>query len=151
MEKQDPGGGGPSSSAYVLQGVERTFRVNTSANTFTAIANLTAMSVAYGVVFTWTILAKTLDTDGAAAAATQQTGWVDEVCGTDHVQDFRSERDQGPSQVLYNYGVITVGTADQSITDEVRVRMDQLNEPGTFTAITACWNRLVAAGAPADG
>lgn len=147
-----PSEGGPAAgSAYILVGTQRTFRVNTSNNTFTAIVNVTAMSVAYGVTFTWTVLATTVDNDGLPAVANQQTADVNEICATAHVQDFRSESDQGPSQVLYNYGVITVGTDDQSITDEVRVRMDQLNTPGAFSQIALCWARLVAAGAPADG
>lgn len=151
MQVLQGGGSAPGGAAYVLIGTERTFRVNTAASTFTAVVNLTAQSVAYGVQYTWTVLAKTVDSDGAPASADLTTGWVDQICAAAHVQDFRSEQAQGPSQVLYNYGVITVGTDDESITDEVRVRMDQLNTPGAFKAIADCWSRLVAAGAPADG
>jgi hypothetical protein len=131
---------------YQLIGVNRTFRVN-SDGTFTPIANITAASKTYGVQFTFTILATTLDNDGAPSETALRTEWVDTIAAHPHVVGFRSEVDQGPDQVLYNYGVITVGTDDQTITDEVRVRMDQLNEPSTFGAIDACWKRLVALGA----
>lgn len=151
MNVLQDGGGAPGGSAYTLVGQQRTFRVNTSANTFTPIVNVTVQSVAYGVQYTWTVLAKTVDDDGLPSVAEQKTGEVNQICSTDHVQDFRTEQDQGPSQVLYNYAVITVGTDDGAITDEVRVRMDLINQPSAFAAITACWNRLVAAGAPATG
>lgn len=151
MEVLQGGGDAVGGSEYTLIGSQRTFRVNTSANTFTPIVNITAQSVTYGVQYTWTVLAKTVDSDGLPASAGLMTGWVNQICSTAHVQDFRTEQEQGPSQVLYNYGVITVGTDDQSITDEVRVRMDSLNTPAAFAAIAACWARLVAAGAPADG
>ena len=49
--------------------------------------------------------------------------------------------------MLYNYGVITVGNDDGTITDTVRARMDQLNAPATFGAINAAVKRLNAAGA----
>lgn len=151
MEVLQGGGDTPGGSAYVLIGQARTFRVNTSANTFTPIVNVTAQSVAYGVQFTWTVPASTVDNDGLPSVATQKTGEVNQICATAHVQDLRTEQDQGPSQVLYNFAVITVGTDDQSITDEVRVRMDMINEPAAFQAIADSWARLVAAGAPASG
>jgi hypothetical protein len=134
------------SHPYQLLGVVRTFRVNND-GTFTPIANITAASKTYGVQFTFTILAKTLDEDGAPAETGLRTEWVDTICAHDHVVGFRTEVDQGPDGVLYNYGVITVGTDDGAISDEVRVRMDQLNAPATFGLIDASWKRLVALGA----
>lgn len=151
MQVLQGNGGAPGGSEYILVGTQRTFRVNTSANTFTAIVNITCQSVAYGVQYTWTVLAKTVDSDGLPAAAVQKTGEINQICATEHVQDLRSESDQGPSQVLYNFAVITVGTDDGSVSDEVRVRMDNINTPAAFAAIAACWERLVAAGAPASG
>ena len=77
----------------------------------------------------------------------ERTAWVDQICGHAHVQGFHSETDQGPDQILYNYGVILVGTDDGAITDEVRVRMDHLNDQATFAAIDRAWQRLQAMGA----
>jgi hypothetical protein len=134
------------SHPYQLIGAVRTFRVNND-GTFTPVANITAVSKTYGVQFTFTILATTLDADGAPSQTALRTSWVDTIAAHPHVVGFRSEADQGPDQVLYNYGVITVGTEDLAITDEVRVRMDALNAPSTFGLIDACWNRLAALGA----
>jgi hypothetical protein len=131
---------------YTMIATARTFRVNADQTT-TPIVNLTAQSDTYGVQFTWTVLAKTWDTDGPAAFVPIKVDEVNQVCSHPHVQDFRTETDQGPSQVLYNYAVITVGTDDGSITDEVRVRMDQINNASTFGAIDATWQRLASVGA----
>jgi hypothetical protein len=131
---------------YTLIGTVRTFRVN-SDGTFTPVVNITAVSRTYGVQFTFTIRASTFDADGAPPLTALRTTWVDTICAHDHVQGFHTEQDQGPDQILYNYAMIEVGTDDGSITDEVRVRMDQLNTPAAFGAIDAAWRRLVALGA----
>jgi hypothetical protein len=131
---------------FQLIGTVRTFRVN-SDGTFTPVVNITARSRTYGVQFTFTIRASTFEADGAPPLTALRTEWVDTVCAHDHVQGFHTEQDQGPDQVLYNYAVIVVGTDDESITDEVRVRMDALNTPATFGAIDTAWRRLVALGA----
>lgn len=123
----------------------RTFRVNND-GTFTPVVNITAQSALYGVQFTFTLLASTYDTDGGPPLTAERAAWVDEICGYRHVVDFRSEVDQGPSQVLYNYGVITVGPEGATDGDEVRVRMDMLNLPSTFAAIDAAWARMQALG-----
>jgi hypothetical protein len=150
VKSVDPGGdaatGGGSGTGYVFISSARTFRVNADQST-TPIVNLTAQSVAYGVQFSWTVTAKAWDTDGPAAFVPSKTAEVNQVCSHPHVQDFRTEVDQGPSQVLYNYAVITVGTDDQAITDEVRVRMDHINDGATFGAIDHVWSQLAAAGA----
>jgi len=141
--------GGDEGSAdhpYTPIAIVRTFRVNNDGTT-TNIVNITAASVLYGVQFTFTLLASTVDDDGAPPLTAERTAWVDEVCGYPHVQDFWSETDQGPSQVLYNYGVITVGTDDGAITNQIRVRMDSLNDGSTFTAIDKAWKQLQALGA----
>lgn len=146
MALEPVGGGDAADHPFRLIGANRTFRVNAD-GTFTPIVNLTLASVLYGVQFSFTILAATFDTDGGPPLEAERTAWVDEICGHAHVVGFRSEVDQGPDQVLYNYGVIVVGTPDLAITDEVRVRMDHLNDQSTFAAIDASWKRLQAAGA----
>jgi hypothetical protein len=147
---QDPdavgGGGSPTGANYRLISTQRTFRVNADQST-TPVINVTAQSLAYGVQFTWTMLAQTWDVSGGPPAVSLKTSEVDQICGHDHVQDFRSEQDQGPSQQLYNYAVITVGTDDQAITDEARIRMDSIGSPGAFAAIDKVWGLLTAAGA----
>jgi hypothetical protein len=132
--------------AYTLIATDRTFRVNADQST-TQIVNITAQSKLYGVQFTWTVLAATFDTDGPAAFIPLKTAEVNTICGHPHVQDFRSEVDQGASLVLYNYAVITVGTDDGAITNEVRQRMDQIGTPQVFAKIDAAWKNLAAAGA----
>lgn len=146
MALEPVGGGDAADHPYRLIATQRTFRVNND-GTFTPVVNITAASVLYGVQFTFTILAKTFDTDGGPPLTAERTNWVDTICAHDHVQGFWSETDQGPDQILYNYGVITVGTDDGAITDQVRARMDQLNAPATFGLIDASWKRLQALGA----
>jgi hypothetical protein len=135
-----------ATGAYILVGTARTFRVN-SDQTTTPIVHVTATSKTYGVTFSWDMLASVWDDDGGPPLIAERTGQVDEICGHAHVQGFRSEADLDASQLLYNYGVITVGTDDQAITDEARVRMDHLGLPSTFGTIDAVWKRLVKAGA----
>lgn len=140
------GGGQPSDGKYDLLSSFRTFRVLAD-NTTQPIQAVTAESVLFGVSFSFFVSGTTWDTDGGPPFITQMCAYVNDVCGMDHVVGFRSEQDLGPDQVLYNFAVITVGTEDGSITDEARVRMDQLAQGAEVPAITAVWNRLVAAGA----
>ena len=140
------GGGDAADHPYIPIAAVRTFRVNND-GTFTPVVNVTAASAKYGVQFTFTILASTWDTDGGPPLTAERTAYVDEICEHEHVVGFRSEVDQGPDQILYNYGVITVGNSDATITDEARARMDQLNSQGTFAAIDTVWKRLEAFGA----
>lgn len=143
----DVGADGASiGGAGTLVGSVRTNRVN-SDQTTTPVVNVTAQSTTFGVQFTWTVLAATWDADGPAGVIPLKTAEVNQICAHPHVQDFRTETDQGPSQVLYNYAVITVGTDDQAITDEVRQRMDQIGLPAVFGKIDHVWSQLAAAGA----
>lgn len=139
------GGGGPVAGA-TLVGAQRGSRPNPD-NTLTQIVTITATSDTYGVWFSFAVLAVTFDADGAPALLGQKVTEVDAICAHPHVQGFRTEQDQGPSDVLYNYAVITVGTDDLAITDAVSVRMDQINTPAAFGAIDASWGRLAALGA----
>ena len=146
MALEPVGGGDAADHPYTPIAIQRTFRVNND-GTFTPVVNITAASTLYAVQFTFTILASTFDTDGGPPLTAERTAWVDQICGHAHVQGFHSETDQGPDQILYNYGVILVGTDDGAITDEVRVRMDHLNDQATFAAIDRAWQRLKAMGA----
>lgn len=146
MALQPVGGGDAADHPYRLIGTNRTSRANND-GTYTPVVNITLQSVLYGVQFTFTILASTFDGGGAPPLEAERTAWVDQICGHDHVQGFRSEQDTGPDLILYNFGVITVGTDDGAITDEVRARMDHLNDSSTFAAIEKSWQRLVEAGA----
>lgn len=146
MALEPVGGGDASDHPYRLIGTERTSRVNND-GTLTPVINVTAASVLYGVQFTFTMLLSTWINDGGPPLTAERTAWVDEICGHAHVQGFYSEADTGPDLILYNYGVIVVGTDDGAITDTVRARMDHLNDGATFAAINATWARLVAMGA----
>ena len=146
MALEPVGGGDAADHPYrMVGGPVRTFRVNNDGTT-TAVVNITAVSVLYGVQFTFTILASTYDADGGPPLTAERTAWVDQVCGHDHVIGFHTEVDQGPDQVLYNYAVITVGPDGQTEGDTVTVRMDHLNDVATFSAINASWARQVALG-----
>lgn len=148
LQQVDPGGGGGASGSegYQLIASTRTFRV-LSDNSTQPIQQVTAQSDKYGVTYTFFISATTWDSDGGPPFIADMTGYVDNVCGLDHVVGFRTEQDLGPDQLLYNYAVITVGTDDGLITDEARVRMDLLRTGAEVPAINAVWARLVAAGA----
>lgn len=140
------GGGGTTGPNYTLNAVSRTYRVNPDQTT-TPIVNITATSNLYGVVFSFTILAATFDANGAPPLVSLRTSEVDQICGHPQVQDFRTETDQGVSQVLYNFAVVTVGDAAQAYTGEVRIRMDMIGLPSAFAAIDNEWQLLVAMGA----
>ncbi len=146
----DPGGGGAPADGYDLIGTVGTFRVNQN-NTTTPIVQITARSQQYGVQFTWDVLTSTFQADGAQTLAGLKTSQVNVICGHPQVQAFRTEADQDRSDLLYNFAIITVGTNDQTITDTVSVRMDQIGDPAAFTAIDAMWAQLVAWGAPPTG
>lgn len=144
------GGGDAADHPYIFIGADRTNRVNAD-NTFTPVVNINLQSALYGVQFVFTILASTWDAGGAPPLEAERTNWVDAVCGYRHVVGFRSEQDQGADRVLYNYAKITVGPEGSTTGDEVTVRMDHLNDPSTFAAIDAAWNRLADAGATDQG
>lgn len=142
-------GGPPDLAAFTGVGVMQTFRVKPD-NITEPVVQITATSVLYGVTFTWFITEATFQADGAKNAAQQMTTDVNAVCGYQHVQDFRSEQDQGPSGLLYNYGVITVGTDDGAFSYPVTKIMDQINTPATFGLIDDAWAKLVELGAQPD-
>lgn len=144
------GGGGVGVQDYQLDGSEDTFRVNPDGST-TPIVQITATSGLYGVTYTWFVSEAEFVATGPRNLANLMTADVNAVCGYQHVQDFRTEQDQGPSRLLYNFAVITVGTDDQAITKDVTRRMDMLNTPETFTLIDAAWQLLLDLGAPPTG
>ena len=139
--RTDEGGATVEDYAYNLITAQRTFRVNPDQTT-TPIVNVTAQSQKYGVVYTWTMLAKAWDGDQGTANVMTKTSQVNTVCSQDHVQDFRTEVDQGPSQQLFNYAVITVGTDDGAITNDFRVRMDHIGDSSVLTTIQAVWDQI---------
>lgn len=150
MALQPVSGGGPGGDGggplYDLISSFRTFRVRPD-NTTQPIQAVTAESKQYGVSFSFFIDGKTWDTDSGPPFINDMTGYVNDVCGQAHVVGFRTEQDLDPSQMLVNYAVITVGTEDGAITDEARVRMDQLRTGAYVPAIDAAWKRLQDAGA----
>lgn len=145
LESENSGGAAPT--AYQLVGAVATFRVNQN-NTTTPIVEITARSVLYDVQFTWDVLKTTFDASGAKNLAELKTSQVNEVAAHDHVQALRSEKDQDRSGLLYNYLVITVGTPDLTITNDVTVRMDHIADTSTFDLIDKTWAQLVDSGAP---
>ena len=140
------GTGAGSSQDYTPIASVRTFRVLAD-NSTQPIQAVTAQSNMYGVTFSFFIDGKTWDTDGGPPFIHDMTGYVNDVCGMDHVIGFRTEQDLGPDQLLYNYAVITVGDSTGLITDEARVRMDQLRTGAEVPQIAAAWARLQAIGA----
>jgi hypothetical protein len=147
LDKVEGGGGtgGGTTEGYTPISIFRTFRVLAD-NSTQNIQSVTVQSDLYGVAFTFFIDAKTWDTDGGPPFIHDMTGYVNNVCGEDHVVGFRSEQDLGADGQLYNYAVITVGNEDGSQTDEARVRMDALRTGAEVPAIAAAWARLQAAG-----
>ena len=139
--RTDEGGATVEDYAYNLINANRTFRVNPDGST-TPVVNLTVQSQKYGVVYTWTMLASQWDSDQGKPNAMVKTEQVNVICGSEHVQDFRTETDQGPSQQLYNYAVITVGTDDGAVTNDFRVRMDHIGDSSTLTKIDQVWNQI---------
>jgi hypothetical protein len=140
-------GGPPQGLGFTLVGnAVRGFRVNND-GTFTPIVTMTCISDTYLVQFTFSILASTYDASGGPQAAALRTTWVDQVCSNANVIGFRTETDQGPDQVLYHFAVITVGSPGETQGDEVRQRMDLLNDPSTFAMIDAAWQLQLGVGA----
>ena len=146
MALEPVGGGDAADHPYIFVGAQGTQRVNND-GTFTPVVNITIQSALYGVQFTFTILQSTWDNGGAPPLEAERTAWVDQVCSHPHVIGFHSEADQGPDQIIYNYGVILVGPDGASTGIEVRQRMDHLNDQNTFAMIDKAWQQLVAAGA----
>lgn len=146
MNAIDGGTGATSDDGYSLVGTQQTFRVNADGTT-TPIVLVTAYSLLYGITFFWFITEQTFTSGGAAAATAAKTQQVNAIAAHPHVQGFRSEQDQDASGLLYNYGVITVGTDNLAITSVVRQRMDRLGLDATFAMIDAAWQRLVDLGA----
>ena len=145
MLTPDPSGD-VSDAEFVPLGSARGFHVN-SDQSFTPVVTVTAQSKLYLVVYTWNMKASTWDSDQRYAKIAEKTQQVNAICAHPHVQGFRTEQDQDASQVLYFYAVITVGTDDESVTDDVRWRMDSIFQSGVFNKIDATWDGLVKIGA----
>lgn len=136
-----------ANTAYNLISAARLPRVN-SDNTVTNVIQVTAQSILYLVTYTWFVETATWDGDGGPNAIELKTADVNQVCGYQHVIGFRTQQDQDASQLLENYAIVTVGTADGSIQDDAPpIEMLNINTPATFTAIDTVWKRLQAAGA----
>jgi hypothetical protein len=148
MLAQNPDGGGDVTGVnnYILVGVQKVPRVNSDTTTETVV-QITVKSKMYLVTFTWFMTLKTYNSDGYTAAAALKTSEVDQICGHEHVQGFRSEQDQDASNLLINNAVIDVGTDDGNILEPIRYRMDQIDRPGVFQAIDDAWAKLVKLGA----
>lgn len=138
--------GGGATYPYHFVSAQHTQRVNND-GTFTPVVNITLQSVLYGVQFTYTILQTTWDNGGAPETEQTHTKWVDAVCAYPHVIGFHTEPDQGPDQIIYNWGVILVGPEGANTGIEVRQRMDHLGSGSTFAMIDRAWQQLEAAGA----
>lgn len=141
----DPGGGDDASFTPIA--TVHTDRINND-GTMTPIVNITAMSDKYGVQFTFTILEATWKSNGGPSETGLRTTWVNQICGHDNVLGFYTESDTGPSQVLYNFAVVTVGAEGSEVRGVVRIRMDQLNTPGAFAAIDREYALVTAMGTP---
>jgi hypothetical protein len=135
-----------ASEAYTLVAAAPTSRV-TSDNTVQDVVQVTARSDLYDVTFTWFVEPVNWNGEARTAIIGPKTAEVNEVCGHPHVIAFRTQQDQDASRLLVNYAIISVGTDDGAIQDDVKVRMDRLNAGATFGAIDAMWTQLVAAGA----
>lgn len=148
LQPVDGGSGtGPGSNEdYTPISIFRTFRVLAD-NSTQPIQSVTVESTMFGVTFTFFIDGETWDRDGGPPFIHDMTGYVNDVCGMDHVVGFRSEQDLGPDSTIYNFAIITVGTEDGALTDEARVRMDALRTGAEVPAIAKVWARLQAAGA----
>lgn len=134
-------GGDNSTSAYTLVAAAPTSRV-AGDNTIQDVIQVTATSKLYGVTYTWFVEPAAWTTDGGPPLIELKTEQVNAIMGADHVIGFRTVQDQDASRLLVNYGVISVGTADGSIYDEVQVRMDAIGTTAAFGAIESTWARL---------
>jgi hypothetical protein len=137
----EPGGGGTTTIAYTLIAAVNTTRT-TGDNSTQDVVFVTAMSKLYGVTFSWFVNPTSWNVDGGPPLIEEKTGQVNAIMQADHVLGFRTIQDQDLSRLLVNFGVITVGSQDGQVQDEVQVRMDQLGTPATFTAIANLWNTL---------
>lgn len=137
----EPGGGSTDTIAYTLVSAAPTSRV-AGDNTVEDVIQVTATSQLYGVTYTWFVEPKNWTTDGGPPLIQEKTRDVNAIMEHDHVIGFRTVQDQNASRLLVNYAVISVGTSDGSIYDEVRVQMDAINTPAAFGAIDATWHRL---------
>lgn len=140
---QDQGTSNTPTEAYNLIATQNQQR-STGEGTLQDVVLITAQSRLTGVTFSWYVTPAAFTTDGGPPLIQEKTGEVNAVMAAPHVQGFRTIQDQDASRLLVNYAIITVGTDDESITDEVQVRMDQINTPACFGAIAATWERLVA-------
>lgn len=134
-------GGSNSTTAYTLVAAAPTSRV-AGDNTIQDVIQVTATSQLYGVTYTWFVAPKAWTTDGGPPLIQVKTEQVNAIMAAPHVIGFRTVQEQDASRLLVNYAVISVGTDDGSIYDEVQVRMDQLGSTEAFGAIDATWKRL---------
>lgn len=138
---QGEGGASTATIAYTLVAAAPTSRV-ASDNTIQDVIQVTATSTEYAVTFTFFVTPQSWTTDGGPPLIQEKTGQVNAVMEAAHVQGFRTVQEQNASRLLVNYAVISVGTDDGLIYDEVQVEMDKLGTPAVFGAISATWDRL---------
>lgn len=140
-EAPTDGGNSPAATAYTLVAAAPTSRV-AGDNTVQEVISVTATSKKFGVTYTWFVNPTVWTAEGGPPLIALKTSQVNALMQADHVIGFRTVQDQDKSRLLVNYAVISVGTDDGSIYDEVRVRMDAIGTPAAFKAIADTWAKL---------
>lgn len=136
-----PGDGGPITSQFTVVSQEPDILVQTG-NKVVQAETIYARELTFGIDYQFTIPLTTYMGEGPEAAAGLRAEWLQTLGNHEHVVGLYVTQDVNAQNLLRDYVFITVGTDDLQNTTQIRVLLDNANNPGTFQAIDDAWNRV---------
>lgn len=139
----NPGDGGPITSQFQVLGQHSDILVQSN-NQVVQAETIYAQEDTYGIQYQFTIPLTVYMGEGPEAAAGLRAEWLQTLANHDHVVGLYVTQDVNAQNLLRDYVFITVGTDDLVNTTEIRVLLDNANNPSTFQAIDNAWNRVAS-------
>lgn len=136
-----PGDGGPITSQFQVTGQEPDIIVQTG-NRVKQAETIYARELTFGIEYQFTIPLDEYMGSGPDAAAGLRAEWLQTLGNHEHVVGLYVTQDVNAQNLLRDYVFITVGTDDLENTAQVRVLLDNANNPRTFGLIDQAWNRV---------
>ena len=139
-----PGDGGPITSQFQVVSQEPDILVQVG-NKVIPAETIYARELTFGIEYQFTIPLTEYMGEGPQAAAGLRAEWLQTLGNHEHVVGLYVTQDVNAQNLLRDFVFITVGTDDLQNTTQIRVLLDNANNPGTFQAIDNAWSRVSGA------
>lgn len=137
----NPGDGGPITSQFQVTGQMPDIFQQSVGKTIPA-ETIYARELTFGIEYQFTIPLTEYMGEGPSAAAGLRAEWLQTLANHEHVVGLYVTQDVNAQNLLRDFVFITVGTDDLENTTQIRVLLDNANNPSTFQQIDNAWNRV---------